>query len=64
LDILSSLFTVYDFEETDLNLDWTSIFFHATKSKLGKYGYGRYHRPDKLQITVGVSDSTNHKHTY
>ena len=55
-DILNSLFSVYDFEETDINLDWTSIVLHGTKSKLGKYGYSRDHRPDKLQITVGVSE--------
>jgi transposase len=55
-DILGSLFSVYDFEETDINLDWTSIVLHGTKSKLGKYGYSRDHRPDKPQITVGVSE--------
>jgi transposase len=55
-DILSSLFSVYGFEETDINLDWTSIVLHGTKSELGKYGYSRDHRPDKLQITVGVSE--------
>ena len=55
-DILDSLFSVYDFEETDINLDWTSIVLYGTKSKLGKYGYSRDHRPDKLQITVGVSE--------
>jgi len=55
-DILGSLFSVYDFEKTDIHLDWTSIVLHGTKSKLGKYGYIRGHRPDKLQITVGVSE--------
>ena len=55
-DILGSLFSVYVFEETDINLDWTSIVLHGTKSKLGKYGYSRDHRPDKPQITVGVSE--------
>ncbi|KKG07950.1 IS1634 family transposase [Methanosarcina mazei] len=55
-DILGSLFSVYGFDETDINLDWTSIVLHGTKSKLGKYGYSRDHRPDKLQITVGVSE--------
>ena len=54
--ILGSLFSVYGFEETDINLDWTSIVLHGTKSKLGKYGYSRDHRPDKPQITVGVSE--------
>ncbi len=54
--ILGNLFLVYGFEETDINLDWTSIVLHGTKAKLGKYGYSRDHRPDKLQITVGVSE--------
>ena len=55
-DILNSLFSFYNFEETDINLDWTSIVLHGSKSNLGKYGYSRDHRPDKLQITVGVSE--------
>jgi len=55
-DILNSLFSVYNFEETDINLDWTSVVLHGTKSNLGKYGYSRDHRPDKLQITVGISE--------
>ena len=32
----------------------SSYFAAGTKSNLGKYGYSRDHRPDKLQITVGV----------
>ncbi len=55
-DILESLFSVYGFEQTNLNLDWTSIVLYGNKSKLGKYGYSRDHRPDKLQITVGISE--------
>jgi transposase len=55
-DILDTLFSAYDFEQTNLNLDWTSIVLFGTKSKLGKYGYSRDHRPDKLQITVGISE--------
>ncbi len=55
-DILDSLFSVYGFEETNINLDWTSIVLYGTKSNLGKFGYSRDHRPDKLQITVGVSE--------
>jgi len=58
-DILDSLFSVYDFEETDINLDWTSIVLYGTKANLGKYGYSRDHRPDKLQITVGISELAN-----
>jgi transposase len=59
LDILNSLFSIYDFEETDINLDWTSLVLHGTKSNLGKYGYSRDHRADKRQITVGVSELKN-----
>lgn len=55
-DILDSLFSTYGFEETNINLDWTSIVLYGTKSNLGKFGYSRDHRPDKLQITVGVSE--------
>lgn len=55
-DILNSLFSEYDFEHTDVNLDWTSLVLHGTKCKLGKHGYSRDHRPDKPQITVGISE--------
>ena len=54
--ILNCLFSESDFEHTDINLDWTSIVLHGTKCKLGKHGYSRDHRPDKLQIPVGVSE--------
>ena len=55
-DLLNRIFLGNDFEHTDTNLDWTSIVLHGKKCKLGKYGYSRDHRPDKLQITVGVSE--------
>jgi len=55
-DILNHLFSEYDFEHTDVNLDWTSLVLHGKKCKLGKHGYSRDHRPDKPQITVGVSE--------
>jgi len=37
-------------------MDWTSIVLHGTEARLGKYGYSRDHRPDKKQITVGVTE--------
>ena len=37
----------------------TGIVLYGTKSNLGKYGYSRDHRPDKLQITVGISELAN-----
>ena len=55
-DIQDILFRVYDFSHTDVNMDWTSIVLHGDKSPLGKYGYSRDHRPDKKQITIGVSE--------
>ena len=58
-DIQDALFKRYDFEHTDINMDWTSIVLHGDKAKLGKYGYSRDHRPDKKQITLGISELAN-----
>ncbi len=55
-DIQDRLFQTYNFEHTDVNLDWTSLVLYGDKSKLGKYGYSRDHRPDKKQITVGITE--------
>jgi transposase len=55
-DIQDRLFSRYDFEHTNINMDWTSIVLHGEKSPLGKYGYSRDHRPDKKQITLGISE--------
>jgi transposase len=51
-DIQDRLFRTYRFEHTDINLDWTSLVLYGDKSKLGKYGNSRDHRPDKKQITL------------
>ncbi|MDW7728372.1 MAG: hypothetical protein SCH70_14955, partial [Candidatus Methanoperedens sp.] len=40
-DIQDRLFHTYDFKQTDVNLDWTSLVLYGDKSKLGKYGYSR-----------------------
>lgn len=53
--IQDSVFAEYDFPHTDMNLDWTSFVLWGDKAELGKYGYSRAHRPDKKQITVGIS---------
>ena len=55
-DIQDRLFARYDFEHTNINMDWTSIVLHGDKSPLGKYGYSRDHRPDKKQITLGIAE--------
>ncbi len=58
-DIQDILFEVYDFEHTNINMDWTSFILYGNKCPLGKHGYSRDHRPDKKQITVGVSELSN-----
>ena len=50
------LFARYEFEHTNINMDWTSIVLHGNEAKLGKYGYSHDHRPDKKEITVGVTE--------
>ncbi|HJJ37743.1 MAG TPA: hypothetical protein O0X47_04270 [Methanocorpusculum sp.] len=32
------IFSRYQFEHTDVNLDWTSLVLHGSASPLGKYG--------------------------
>ncbi len=55
-NIQDVLFSRYPFEHTDINLDWTSVVLHGNKCLLGKRGYSRDHRPDKEQVTVGLSE--------
>ena len=55
-DIQDVIFERYDFEHTNINMDWTSLVLHGNKAGLGKYGYSRDHRPDKKQITIGVTE--------
>jgi len=55
-DIQGCLFNRFQFEHTDVNLDWTSLVLHGNKCKLGKFGYSRDHRPDKRQLTLGLAE--------
>jgi transposase len=55
-DVQDVLFEIYNFEHTNINLDWTSLVLYGDKCPLGKYGYSRDHRPDKKQITMGLSE--------
>lgn len=55
-DIQNVLFDMYDFEHTDINMDWTSFVLYGMKCPLGKYGYSRDHRPDKKQVTLGLAE--------
>ena len=56
LDLQDVLFSQYDFEHTDINMDWSSLILWGNKSTLGKYGYSRDYRPDKKQITFGITE--------
>ena len=58
-ELQNKLFSSYDFEHTNINLDWTSIILHGDNSPLGAYGYSRDHRPDKKQITLGLAELAN-----
>ena len=37
-------------------MDWSSLILWGDKAKLGKYGYSRDYRPDKKQITFGITE--------
>jgi transposase len=54
-DIQDRIFSTYQFEHTDTIMDWTSFVLYGLKCSLGKHGYSRDHRPDKKQITMGLS---------
>lgn len=55
-DIQDALFKKYEFEHTNINMDWTSFVLYGEMCPIGKYGYSRDHRPDKKQITMGISE--------
>ena len=56
LDLQERLFSRYNFDHTDTNLDWSSLVLWGNKATLAKYGYSRDHRPDKKQITFGIAE--------
>jgi transposase len=37
-------------------MDWSSLILWGDKSSIGKYGYSRDHRPDKKQVTFGITE--------
>jgi len=56
LNLQDILFSLYDFEHTDINMDWSSLILWGLKANLAKYGYSRDKRPDKKQITFGITE--------
>ena len=59
LDLQDKLISIYDFEHTDINMDWSSLILWGTKAPLGAHGYSRDHRPDKKQIMFGIAELAN-----
>ena len=59
LDLQDILFSLYDFKQTDINMDWSSLILWGNKANLARYGYSRDHRPDKKQITFGITELRN-----
>ena len=55
-NIQDCIFDVYSFKHTNINMDWTSLVLYGNKATLGKHGYSRDHRPDKKQITLGITE--------
>jgi hypothetical protein len=56
VSVRDAIFSTYDFPKTDVNLDWTSFVLHGEAAEPGRYGYSRDHRPDKRQLTLGMSE--------
>ena len=59
LDLQTKLKSIYKFEHTNINMDWSSLILWGTKAPLGAYGYSRDHRPDKKQIMFGIAELAN-----
>ena len=55
-DIQDALFSRYDFEHTNINIDWTSIVLYGNEAQLGKYHTAVITVQIKKQITVGVTE--------
>jgi len=40
-------------------IDFSSSYFVGTRSDMGAYGYSKDHRPDKMQVSFGISTGMN-----
>lgn len=49
----------HDLVDDQQVIDFSSAYFEGVKSPLGKFGYSRDKRPDKLQFTFGISVGIN-----
>jgi transposase len=51
-----SLFSMYEFEHTDVNIDSTSVSVYSKQTDLFRFGYSRDKRPDLRQVNVCVTE--------
>ena len=59
LEKYHQLLKKYDLISNKQFMDWSSAYFEGDESELGMHGYSRDHRPDKKQITFGISTGMN-----
>ena len=45
----------YEVKMDTVFMDWTSLFFEAPQQGIVRVGYSRDHRPDRPQVTIGLS---------
>lgn len=55
-DIQDNLFEKYNFEHTDVTIDWTSLIIWGEMCKLAKHGFSKQKRFDKKQINLGIAE--------
>ncbi|MGE4212705.1 MAG: transposase [Candidatus Methanomethylophilaceae archaeon] len=51
-----ALFSMYDLEHTDVNIDTTSVAVYAKGTELYDFGYSRDKRPDLRQVNFGAAE--------
>jgi len=51
-----ALFSIYDLEHTDVNIDTTSVAVYAKGNGLYDFGYSRDKRPDPGQVNFGAAE--------
>ena len=51
-----SLFSLYDLEHTDVNVDTSSVAVYAKGTELYDFGYSRDKRPDLRQVNFGAAE--------
>lgn len=53
-ELLKNVKKIYKIDTSQIFYDLTSTYFEGVKCPLGKFGHSTDHRPDKLQINIGL----------